>query len=185
VLRREVEDEARVVLEPAVDLGGGVVGRVVEDAMHRALPVVPGAAFEQLDKLDARLLLLDVAEHTAGAYVERREQVEHAVPDVLELTVHDRMAEPHRQVLVLAADRLNAGLLVEGEDRRSGRWLQVQGDDVGELLVVVGIPAREEVSLAMWLELRRGELPADRRRSRRRRRGAGRTRRADPRQTSA
>ena len=65
VRRRGMEVEARMLKEPVLHLRREVVRGVVEDAMHVTALVVPGALLEQLDELEARLLLLHVGQNTS------------------------------------------------------------------------------------------------------------------------
>ena len=82
--RREVQVEAWITQQPALDRRSLVGGVVIDDQMqlgrgrHR---LVDG--LKELAKLDCPMPLMQLADHGASFEVERREQVGRAVPQIV------------------------------------------------------------------------------------------------------
>jgi hypothetical protein len=81
--RSEVEHHARVLGQPGLDVGGGVGGQVVQH--HVDVPAGMGfdGFLEEREEVRAVAGGLALAEHLAGADVQRGEQVGRAVPDIV------------------------------------------------------------------------------------------------------
>jgi protein-export membrane protein SecD len=121
--------------EPVADLGALVGGKVVEDDMDvEVLGDLLVDLLEEGEHVDAGVTLLAVGDDLAGADVQGGEEVGGAVA----LVVVGHRPGPtrlHRQRRLRPVQGLALGLLVEGEDRSPFRRVQVQGDDVGALLL--------------------------------------------------
>ena len=74
-----------------------------------------------------------LAEHLAGAHVQRGEQVRRAVAHVVVGALLGHV-EGDRQQWLGPVQRLDAGLLIDREHHRTAGRVQVQPDDVGDLL---------------------------------------------------
>jgi hypothetical protein len=99
-------------------------------------------------KVRAAARRLALAVHLTGADVERGEQVRGAVPNVV---VRALLAdiERDRQHRLRSVQRLDLRLLINRQDHRAARRLQVEPHDVGDLLHEIRITTDLERALPM------------------------------------
>src|SRR5205814_9647924 len=98
-----------------VELVGGVVGEVVHDEVALSIWVAGVNGVQEGKEVVAAARLGGEAKEFAATNVVRTHQTQRAVADVLEFPSH-RSAGFHRDVGVETLQRLNTGLLVEGDD---------------------------------------------------------------------
>ncbi len=130
---REVENPARVVGQPSLDLGMLVGPVIVQDGMDD-LARRDGAldGVEELDELLVAMLGHAAADHGAVQHIQRGEQGGGAVALVI---VGHGPAFPRlqRQSRLGTVERLDLAFLVDGDDHRMGGRVHVQPDDVLDL----------------------------------------------------
>ena len=111
---------------------------------------------EEVDKGGAGVARHRLAEHLARLRIQRGEERQRAMPVVLE-AVSLGASGRQRQHGIEAVQRLNGRLLVDGEDGRVVRRIDVQADHVGGFRFEVGI-VRLHVALEP-VRLEAGALP--------------------------
>ena len=124
------------------------------------------------DEVLRPMLGLASGDHFAGRDIERGEQIQGPVPDVI-VRPSLGLAEVHRQDGLRALQRLDLRLLVDGEDHRIRRRRHVQADDVPDLLHELRIRRDLETLGAMRLQPERPPDAADHRVTDARRLGHG------------
>ena len=151
--RREVEDPARVPLEPGHDLGMLVGAVVVEDDMdHLAGRHLALDGVEKADELLVTVLLHAATDHRAVENVEGGEQGGGAIALVI---VGHRFAFAgfERQAGLGTIERLDLRFLVDRQDEGVGRRRHVKADDVLKFGNEVGVVRALEGSETMRLQL--------------------------------
>ena len=130
---REVEGPAGMAGEPFLDLVLLMRSVVVENDVdrfvfrHLALDTV-----EEADELLMAMALHVLPDDCSVKHVERCEQRGCAMP--LVIVGHGaRTALLHRQAGLGAVERLDLRLLVDGQDHRMSRRINIEADDLGEL----------------------------------------------------
>ena len=122
------------VEQPSFDGRCLVRGEVVQDDVN--LKVTRNARFDlpkEGDEVLRAVLLLAASDDLTGRDVQRGEQVERAVSQVV-VRLPLRLAEVHRQDRLRPLERLDLGLLVEGKHDRVVRRVHVKPDDVADLV---------------------------------------------------
>jgi len=150
--RREVEDEARVPIQPTADLGVLVGGVVVEDEVDylaRRNGRLDGV--EETDELLMPMALHAFADDLALQHVEGGEQGGGAVALVV---VGHGLAAPlfERQTGLGAVERLDLALLIHRQDDGVGGRIDVEADDVANLGGELRIVGQLELTPAVRLE---------------------------------
>ena len=171
---REVQLDARVGQQPLVHrrclMGGQVVADDVDGQAGLGLPV---DLVQEVAEVDRPVLGGQLADHLAGGGVQRGEQVDGAVPDVV-VAAPLRCPGDHRQHRRGPFQRLDLRLLIDREDRRVRRRRQVQADHVADLVDEQRVRGDLEVLGAPGLQPERppdpvhdvGEIPTRRASSR-------------------
>jgi hypothetical protein len=118
-----------VIVEPIEHVVGVVREEVVADDVAAALGVTEVGDVEQVHERVAVVVFGEEAEEFALPHVVAAHQTERPMPDVLELAQHGP-AGPHRDVWVLALQRLHARHLVQAHDVFVGRRLVVQAQHI-------------------------------------------------------
>jgi hypothetical protein len=129
----EVQVEARVAQQPALD-GWGFVGAVVIENQVQFQLVWHGAVdgFEKAAKLDRAVAAMELADYGAGLGIQGSEQVDGAMTYVIRSAALG-LAGAHRQQRLTAVQRLNLGFLVHAQHQRPIRRMEVQTHDVAHL----------------------------------------------------
>jgi hypothetical protein len=151
----------RMVPQERLDLFGLVRREIIEDHMNRLPPrSMRREVGQERDELGRRVPFGGTAEDLSRSRVERRIKRQRAMPGVLK-AVSFRAAWRQRQDRIQPIQRLDRGLLIDTEDRRVLRRVQIQSDNIGGLALKVGI-VRRHVSLEpMRLEPMPGPDPGD------------------------
>src|SRR5437868_10452995 len=89
-------------------------------------------AVEELLELHRTVTTMGLADHYAGCGVERSEEGRGAMTFVIVSSLL-RKARSHGQQRLSAVEGLNLGLLVDAQDHRPLRRIQVETDDVADL----------------------------------------------------
>ena len=150
--RGEVEMEAAVPQQPAVHEWGLVGSEVVEDHVyvelggHLSVHLV-----QEGNEVGAGVGLADVADHRARRHVEGGEEVTGAVALVV-VGGASRRGGQHGQSRGGAVERLDLGLLVDGEHSGGHRRAHVEPNQVADLLDEVGVRRHLEGVLAPGFE---------------------------------
>src|SRR5262252_7352003 len=152
MLGREDEFEAasRLISEPGPGFLGDVCGMIVEDQLDRRMGRIGGIdELKEFDEFAAAMAVLDQGVNLAGEQIDTGQQTDCAIALVLVIAREGRMfAGLRRQVRSGRSERLNARLLVVGDDRhriarllfRSGRgglnepYLAVDAQNLRHLL---------------------------------------------------
>src|ERR1700730_5499027 len=109
-----------------------VSGEVVEDDMDLAIGRVLGDEFSHEGlEIDALLGLGGLAANEAGGDFERREQVDRAMPFVGAFEALNNLAAAGQHIPPGPLQRLDRRLLVDAQDQRMFRRVQVEPDDIG------------------------------------------------------
>lgn len=120
--------------QPRADAGVLVGGIVVDDQVH--IEVGRNVRFDVAQKAQELLVpmaWLALGDHAAIGHIERRKQGGGAVPIVVVGYAFD-IAKPHRQHRLAAFEGLNLALLVDAQNQRIFRWIQIQPDHIAHLL---------------------------------------------------
>src|SRR6266478_3505882 len=108
------------------------VERFVEDDMDLAIGRVLGDEFgHECLEIDALLGLGGLAASEAGGDFERREQVDRAMPFVGAFEALNNLAAAGQHIPPGPLQRLDRRLLVDAQDQRMFRRVQVEPDDIG------------------------------------------------------
>jgi ELWxxDGT repeat protein len=132
--RREVQMESRATKQPSLDERGFVGSAVVEHEMDFCiLRNVAIDGVEELAELDAAVTAVVLGDDLPGLDVEGCEEGRGAVPNVvvgppLELT------RPHGQDRLAPVQGLDLRLLVDAQDQRPVRGVQIEPDNAADLL---------------------------------------------------
>jgi hypothetical protein len=150
--RGEVEDEARMAIEPFHDLGVLVRGIIVDDGMDRLFSGDIGIdGVEEADELLMAMTLHALPEDVAFEDVEGGKEGSGAV--ALVIVGHGSSASfLHRQAGLSAVERLNLALLVDREHDGMVRRIDVEPDDVMQLGGELRIVGELELANAMRLQ---------------------------------
>jgi hypothetical protein len=150
--RREVEGPARVLGEPFAHLGVFVGGVVVGDGVDRLSFWHLRLNGIESDKLLMAVALHVVADDGAVEDIEGGKQGRGAVAFVV---VRHRAGAAclHWQAWLGSIERLDLALLIDGEDNRVGRRIDIETDNVLELLGKLRIVRKFERPDAMRREL--------------------------------
>ena len=92
---------------------------------------------EERHEILGAMLLFAPRQDFAGRDVERGEQIERAIADVVVGSTFG-LADVHGQDRLGALERLNLRLLVEGEHHRVVRRIHIQTDDIPDLVDELG-----------------------------------------------
>ena len=125
---------------------------VVHDQMHAETGRhigVDGA--QKLEKLGAAMATVQFTDHFAGGDIERGEQGRRAMAHVV-MGAPLRKTWRERQYGLGTIQRLNLTLLIDTQNHRPDRWLQIQAHDVAHLLDKQRISGEFESFLALRLE---------------------------------
>ena len=125
MFRGEVHRPAWMVFQPIVHVVSIVRGQVVADEVAAPRGIADVGQIEQIDEGIAIVVFRNKPEQLVSPHVVGSHQAERAVANVLELAAAG-LAWPHRDVWVLALQRLHARLFVEADDVFVGRRLVVQ-----------------------------------------------------------
>ena len=163
MLGREDEFEAarRLIGEPGFGFLGDVRGMIVEDQPDCRMGRIGGVdELEEFDEFAAAMAVLDQGVNLAGEQIDTGQHTDCAVALVLVIAGEGRVfAGLRRQVRGGRSERLNAGLLVIGDDRhriagllvRSGRgglnkpYLAVDAQNLRHLLLELRVATFEVV----------------------------------------
>jgi len=135
--RREVEVDAGMSLEPRLDLGGLVRGRVVENDMEFA-PIVTGNLLEKTQEVTGGMTGAALPDDLATLEIQGGIETGESIAFVV-------VGLPGRQPFAQGKKRLRAiqgldlGLLIETDDRCVIGGVQVEADHVADLLLGLGI----------------------------------------------
>jgi hypothetical protein len=139
-----MEVEPLVADQPPLNHRGLVRRKIVEDDVHfeilrnRLIDLA-----EEVDEVLGPMLLFRLREDVAGGDVERGEQVERTVTNVV-VGLAFRHAEIHGQDWLSSFESLNLRFLIEGEYDCVGWRVHVAPDDVSYLLDELGIVGQLE-----------------------------------------
>jgi hypothetical protein len=127
-----VDVDARVRLQPGLDLPVLVGGVVVHDQVQVLVGIAAGEVAEEDQELLVPVPRLAQASDLAGGDLKRGEQRGGSVSD---LVVGTALGLPglHRQRILGPVQRLNLALLDHAEHDRFHRRVEIQADDVGDL----------------------------------------------------
>src|SRR5579864_2491071 len=130
--RREMQMEARVPQQPTLN-GRGLVGCVVvkNQVQFQFIRHACVNGFKEIAKLDRSMTPMELADNSAGLGIERREQVDGAVALVVGSAALG-LAGTHRQQRLTAVECLDLGLLINAQDQRPVRRVQIQTHDVSD-----------------------------------------------------
>ena len=132
--RSEVHMEARMFCQPRLDLGMLVGGVVVGDQMQVELLGRLGVdTAQEFQPFLMAVPLHAVADDLAGGDVERGEQCRRAVALVV-MRHGAGSALLDRQAGLCAVERLDLALLVDRENQRLVRRIEIETDDIAHLL---------------------------------------------------
>ena len=150
--RREVEGEALVPIEPLAHLRMLMRTIVVEDHVdplpRRNLPL---DHIEEADELLMTMTLHVAADHGAVEHVERGEQRGGAIALVV-LGHGAGAALLQRQTRLCAIERLDLALLIEGENDRLRRRIDIEPDHIAQLLDELGVVREFELPHTVGLK---------------------------------
>src|SRR5262249_41670127 len=133
-LGREMQVEARMSEQPALDERCLVSSVVVEDEMgFQFLGDVLVDRLEKLPKLDAAVASVMLRDDLAALDVERREKRSGAVTDVIVSSALN-LSGPQRQDGLRTIQGLDLRFLVHAEDHGTIWRIQVKADDIPDLL---------------------------------------------------
>ncbi len=149
--RGEVEMHVRVLLQPCLNIGRGVGGKIVQHDMNFLAGVRLDSLLEKGQEFRAIMGWSAFTENLSGRDIQRGEQVGGAMPDVV-VGAFLAGVELDRQQWLGAVQRLDLRLLVQAEHDRSAGRIKVQADDVGDLLCEGRILADFERALPVWLQ---------------------------------
>ena len=130
-----------------------MAGSVVDDQVQH-LPS-RGILIDQFQELDVVLGAVSIgagADDLARSYVQRRIQIGHSVAFVI-MRLALRDSRPQRQYRLRPFQRLHLRFLVNTEDNRVLRGVQVQPDDILQLLLELRIVAGTEMLYSMGLQI--------------------------------
>ena len=160
-LGSEVQMEARVSQQPALDQRGLVGPVVVEDEMDlQFLRHVVVDRVEKLSKLDAAVASMMLGDDLAALDVERGEERRGAVTDVVVCSALD-LSRSQRQDRLRAIQSLNLRLLVDAKDRSTIGGIQVEADDVPHFLDQQRISREFEALAAVRAQAKGAPNPRD------------------------
>src|SRR5262252_4645195 len=135
MLGREDEFEAasRLISEPGPGFLGDVCGMIVEDQLDRRMGRIGGIdELKEFDEFAAAMAVLDQGVNLAGEQIDTGQQTDCAIALVLVIAREGRMfAGLRRQVRSGRSERLNARLLVVGDDRHRIARLLFRGGRSG------------------------------------------------------
>ncbi|ALA59356.1 hypothetical protein NITMOv2_2951 [Nitrospira moscoviensis] len=159
--RREVEVHARVRLQPRLYLRGLVRGRVVEDDMQGALPIMPAEHVQEPKEVGPGVSFAALADDRSGSDFQSGVQTGQSIALVV-MSLPGRKARAERQNRLRPVQSLDLGLLVDAQDDGVGRRVQVEADHIVDLLFGVGIRAELERLDPMGLQVVSLPYPVDR-----------------------
>jgi hypothetical protein len=132
-----VKGNVGVCRQPVVVILVG--GEVVEDDMDLPIGRLLGDQVGHKGlEIDAFLGLRGLSPNDAGGHFERSEQVDRAVPFVGALQAVNNLATAGQDISAGAFQRLDRRLLVDAQDQRVCRWVQVKADNIGGLIRLAG-----------------------------------------------
>ncbi len=135
VSRGEVQVNLRMPIQKVVDLARLVGREIVRNHVDFfAARLVDDDVRQKGDEFRGRVSRGGLAEYLAGLGVKRRVQGQRAVAKVFKAVA---LGAPRRewQHRILAVQRLDRGFLIHRENRRMRRWVKIQPNDVGSLLL--------------------------------------------------
>jgi hypothetical protein len=150
--RREVEVDARVRLQPRLDLCGLVRGRVVEDDMQGARSIPPAEDVQEPQEVGPGVSCAALADDRSGSDFQRGVQTGQSIARVV-MSLPGWKAWAERQNRLRPVQRLDLGLLVDTQDDGVGRWVHVEADHIVDLLFGVGIRGELERLDPMGLQV--------------------------------
>ena len=140
VRRREVEMNVFVASQPAPALG--LVGvEVVEDDVDLALGMGGHDPVHEVEKLDPPPALVVARHHLAADDIEGGEQGRGAVALVVVRPAAEGAAVRQLEITLGAFERLDVRLLVDSNDQRTLRRVEIEPDNLGRLGGKLGILA--------------------------------------------
>ena len=115
----EVETVRGLLGEPGLCLFGDVGGMIVENQLDRRMGRIGGIEkLEEFDELAAAMAILDQGVNLTAEQIDAGQQADRAVTLVFVIAREGRMgARVGRQIRRRRGNRLDAGLLVVGDDR--------------------------------------------------------------------
>jgi len=161
--RREMQMEARVPQQPTLN-GRGLVGCVVvkNQVQFQFIRHACVNGFKEIAKLDRSMTPMELADNSAGLGIERREQVDGAVALVVGSAALG-LAGTHRQQRLTAVECLDLGLLINAQDQRPVRRVQIQTHDVSDFFNKQRVFRKLKTLDAMRLESKCAPDATDRR----------------------
>src|ERR1035437_4011096 len=122
----EVQMEARMAQQPALD-GRGLVGAVIiEDQVRLQFARDCGVdGFKEAAKLDRAVTAMELADYGAGLVVERGEQVDGAMAHVVRSSARG-LPGAHRQQRLTAIERLNLRFLINAQHQCPVRRIKLR-----------------------------------------------------------
>ncbi len=111
---------------------------------------------EEGDEVLRTVLLLETSDDLARCHVERREEVERAVTDIV-VGLSFRLTEVHRQDRLRTFERLDLRLFVHREDDSAVGWVHIEAYDVANFLDELRVVWEFEGAHDVWL---RGQTSA-------------------------
>src|SRR5581483_9123518 len=99
--------------------------------------------FQKTAKLDGAVAPMKLTDNGAGLGIERSEQVDGAVTQVIRRAAIG-LAGSHRQHRLTAIERLNLGLCVDAQHQCLSRRIEIQAHDVAHLLDEERVPGELE-----------------------------------------
>ena len=124
----------RVGLEPRQHAGVFVGGVVIDDRVQcKVLRRLPGELLEEGEELIVTMLRQTLADHLAADDIEGSKERGRAVA-LVGVGLGLRPSALHRQARLSAVQGLDLALLIDTEDNRFLRRVQVEANDIGQLL---------------------------------------------------
>lgn len=159
--RREMHADGGMVAQERLHLLGFMRREIVEDHMHLLPARLMGHEFgQERDELGRGMPLRGASQHRATAGLERRIEREGAVTGIFKAMPLDP-AGRQGQHRIQPIQRLDCGLLIDTEDHRMLRRVQIQPNNIGRLALKVGIVRCHVPLKAMGFEAMPGPDPGD------------------------
>src|SRR5437588_4911555 len=165
----EFEAAGRLIGDPSSGLLGDVRGMIIEDQLNRRMARIGRVEkLEEFDKFAAAVAVLDKGVNLAGQQIDASQQTDGAVTLVFIIARKGRMhVGLWRQVWGGSCNRLEAGLLVIGNDRHCIARLLLRGccpfldqlhltidaQNLRHLLLKLRVTALQVIANLVWLDL--------------------------------
>src|SRR5579863_5658333 len=157
--------KAWMVHEPLLNGGMLVRAVVIQDEMNGpAAGCDPVEFLQKTEELLMPVAGMTLGDYGAGFYVEGGKQGGRSVPPVI-VSPAFRKTGPERQNRLCTIQRLDLALLIDAENQRSIRRVQVPADDIADLRHKGGVCTEFEGLHAMRLQMVAAPETMDRRRA--------------------